>query len=296
MIPNLLFAGRLNREYILPLEGAPIIDRAGGSPLYAAGVATIWEKEIALLARVGEDYPNQWLQNFSKAGINTEGIQIIPGSLDLRSFRAYSEKRELSRSNPVKHFAERKLTFPKALLGDRPPEKREKFKIERHPAIPLISEIPPDYLKSKALHIAPLDFMSQGQLLTTFRAASVPIITLDRSAFGDFSKTCMAGKTLSPRATNSFIAASARASSPLIRSARRASKIAYFGSGGGTGKSASAVETHLSPSSINMTGISSMMGYFRSQSWQRSQLSFSNLSSPSFSCTQAGQRKISSKS
>ena len=181
MIPNLLFAGRLNREYILPLEGAPIIDRAGGSPLYAAGVATIWEKEIALLARVGEDYPNQWLQNFSKAGINTEGIQIIPGSLDLRSFRAYSEKRELSRSNPVKHFAERKLTFPKALLGYRPPEKREKFKIERHPAIPLISEIPPDYLKSKALHIAPLDFMSQGQLLTTFRAASVPIITLDPS-------------------------------------------------------------------------------------------------------------------
>ena len=181
MIPSLLFAGRLNREYILPVEGAPILDRAGGSPLYAAGSALVWEKEIALLARVGEDYPRQWLENFKKYGINTEGVQIIPGSLDLRSFRAYDETRELSRSNPVKHFARLGLTFPKTLLGYRPPEKREKYKTERHPATPLVNEIPSEYLESKALHIAPLDFKSQGQLLATFRAASVEIITLDPS-------------------------------------------------------------------------------------------------------------------
>ena len=179
MIPNLLFAGRLNREYILPVEGTPILDRAGGSPLYAAGAAATWGKEIALLARVGEDYPRQWLENFKKYEINIEGIQIIPGSLDLRSFRAYDKERELSRSNPVRHFAQRELTFPKALLGYRPPEKREKLNIERHPATPLVTEIPADYLQSKALHIAPLDFNSQGLLLTTFRAASVNIITLD---------------------------------------------------------------------------------------------------------------------
>ena len=181
MIPSLLFAGRLNREYILPMEGVPIFDRAGGSPLYAAGAATIWEKEIAILARVGEDYPNRWLQNFKKYGIDTDGVQIIPGSLDLRSFRAYSESRELSRSNPVRHFAQRELTFPKALLGYQPPEKKEKLETEQHPATPLPTEIPPEYLETKAIHIAPLEFKSQGQFLTSFRAASVKIITLDPS-------------------------------------------------------------------------------------------------------------------
>jgi len=181
MTPILLFAGRLSREYILPMEGAPILDRAGGSPLYAAGAAAIWEKEIALLARVGEDYPSQWLLNFAKHGINTKGVQIVPGSLDLRSFRAYSKKRKLSYTNPVGHFAQRGLTFPKALLGYRPPEKREKINTERHPATPLVTEIPPKYLESKAIHIAPLDFKSQGQLLATFRATSVKIITLDPS-------------------------------------------------------------------------------------------------------------------
>lgn len=181
MIPTLLFVGRLNREYILPAEGAPILDRPGGSPLYAAGAAALWERDIALLARVGEDYPNQWLRNFNERGIHTDGVRIIPGALDLRSFRAYSETRELSRSNPVGHFARRELTFPKVLLGYRPPERKEKIKNERHPAAPLVTEIPPEYLQAKAVHIASLDFMSQGQMLTTFRAASVKIITLDPS-------------------------------------------------------------------------------------------------------------------
>ena len=181
MIPTLVFAGRLNREYILPMEGSAILDRAGGSPLYAAGAAAIWEKEIALLSRVGEDYPYKWLQNFKKYNINTKGIQIVPGSLDLRSFRAYDKERELSLSNPVKHFALRELTFPKALLGYSPPEKREKINAERHPATPLATDIPSEYLQSEAVHISPLDFKSQGQLLTTFRAASVKIITLDPS-------------------------------------------------------------------------------------------------------------------
>jgi hypothetical protein len=41
--------------------------------------------------------------------------------------------------------------------------------------------------------------------------------------------------------------------------------------GGGIGKLATAVWIHLSPSSINITGISSLMGYFRPQSWHTSQ-------------------------
>ncbi len=99
----------------------------------------------------------------------------------MRSFRTYNEKRELFRSNPVKHFAERNLAFPKALLGYKPPEKREKIRTEHHPATPLVTEIPPNYLQSKALHIAPLDFNSQGLLLTTFRPTDIKIITLDPS-------------------------------------------------------------------------------------------------------------------
>ncbi len=182
MSPNLIFLGRLDREYILPMDGAPILDRPGGSPLYAAGAAALWkqaDEAIGLVARVGEDYPYVWLRDFNARGIDTKGVQIVQGSLDLRSFRAYESDRTLSRANPVGHFARRELTFPKALLGYRPPEKKEKANAERPDASPRVVEIPKTYLEAQAAHIAPLDFLTQGQLLTALRAAGVPAITLD---------------------------------------------------------------------------------------------------------------------
>ena len=179
MSPNLLFLGRLAREYILPMEGAPILDRPGGSPLYAAGAAAVWEEQIGLVARVGEDYPSAWLRDFSSQGIDTKGVNVVPGRLDLRSFRAYEANRDLSRANPVGHFARRELTFPKALLGYRPPERKEKIQAEHPPSSPRVNEIPKNYLEAAAAHLAPLDFLSQGQLLTALRAAGLPIITLD---------------------------------------------------------------------------------------------------------------------
>src|SRR5437867_1882675 len=66
----------------------------------------------------------------------------------------------------------------------------------------------------------------------------------------------------------------------------------YF-AGGGTGNSPSATFAHLSPSSINITGISSTMGYLRPQSLQMNHASLCNLSSPPVVRTQLGQRKIS---
>ncbi len=177
-----IYLGRLDREYILPMEGAPILDRPGGSPLYAAGAATLWTPEdtkIGLVARVGEDYPYAWLRDFQERGIDITGVQIVPGALDLRSFRAYEPDRKLSRSNPVGHFARRGLTFPKALLGYRPPEKKEKENAERPAASPRVVEIPKSYLEAQAAHIAPLDFLTQGQILTALRAAGLSTITLD---------------------------------------------------------------------------------------------------------------------
>ncbi len=180
MTSKFVFAGRLSREYILPSEGPPILDRPGGSPLYAAGGAAVWEKEIGLLARVGEDYPSQWLHTFEERSFDTRGIHVLPGSLDLRSFRAYSETLELSQTNPVGHFARRELTFPKALLNYHPPDKRETANIDTS-AVPLVTDIPDEYLEVEALHLCPLDFKSHGRLLAAFKRGSVATISLDPS-------------------------------------------------------------------------------------------------------------------
>ncbi|HUH99342.1 MAG TPA: carbohydrate kinase family protein [Anaerolineales bacterium] len=181
MQPTFIIAGRLAREFLLPPAGPPLLDVAGGSLLYAAGGLTVWEKEIGLLGRVGEDYPRAWLKVLEGRGLDLRGIRILPQGIDLRSFIAYNEKFEVSRGAPVSQFVRRGLPFPKSLLGyQRPPEVQKDAK-KPDPLAPLPVEIPRDYLEARAVHLCPLDFMSHNQLAHIFKTASVGTITLDPS-------------------------------------------------------------------------------------------------------------------
>jgi hypothetical protein len=113
MEPQFLVFGQLTREYLLPAVGHPRLDIAGGSLLYAAAGLRVWESEIGLVGRVGNDYPHEWLNQCMARGFDTSGIRIISRSLDLREFVAYSESFEANRVNPVSHFARRDMIFPK---------------------------------------------------------------------------------------------------------------------------------------------------------------------------------------
>ena len=179
MEPHFVVAGHLRRDYLLPPVGHPLLDAPGGNLLYAAGGLRVWEPDIGLLGRVGEDYPYQWRRDFEARGFDTQGLRILPNSLDLRNFLAYSETFELSRSNPVTHFSRRGLTFPKSLLGYQPPTDASKKPRQPHPLAPTVRDIPPVYLEASAVHLCPMDFTSHGQLLTAFKAGLITTVTLD---------------------------------------------------------------------------------------------------------------------
>jgi hypothetical protein len=177
MEPRFVLAGLLRREYVLPPVGNPLLDAPGGNLLYTAGGLRVWESEIGLLGRVGEDYPLQWRRDIEARGFNTQGLKILPGSLDLRSFRSYSDTFEQSRSNPVSHFARRKLPFPKALLGYQPPDSQDNPR-KPQPDVPTVRDIPKEYLTASAIHLCPMDFTSQGQLLSAFKTGLATTVTL----------------------------------------------------------------------------------------------------------------------
>lgn len=181
MEPTYVIAGHLTREYILPPVGQPLLDAAGGSALYAAGGFLVWERELGLLARVGEDYPRPWLKDLQARGIDVEGIEIIRQSLDLRAFYAYNENFDITRGSPVSQFARRELTFPKVLLGYQDPPKVEKDARTPDPHSPPAGAIPPGYLEARGVHLCPLDFVSQNHLLSAFGPGTGATITLDPS-------------------------------------------------------------------------------------------------------------------
>ncbi len=194
MDPELVIAGTLRRDYLLPPSGRPLLDVPGGDLLYAAAGAAVWKQApgppIGLLGRAGEDYPHDWLHSFEQRGFRVDGIRIRPEHMDLRAFRAYTDistvqrpVREpgLSRNNPVTHFARLGIPYPKSLLGYQPPSDRTRPRAPA-PDAPIPADIPSAYHMAQAVHLCPLDHVTDSRLITTFRQAGTTLVTLDPPA------------------------------------------------------------------------------------------------------------------
>ncbi len=172
-------AGHLRRQFLLPPEGRPLIDVPGGTLLYAAAGAMLWDVTVGLLTRVGEDYPQEWLRRFQKMEMNTDGVVILPESIETRSFMAYTAPNALTRTNPVSHFARLGMPFPKILLGYQAPADKQDSRIHQSPDSPRIADIPDTYFDAKGVHLCPMDVNSHNQLAPTFRQGGVTTITID---------------------------------------------------------------------------------------------------------------------
>ncbi len=177
-----LVAGKLQRDYILPLKGKPALDVPGGSLLYAVYGLNVWDAQIGLIGRAGEDYPREWLQKVDHQGFDTRGIHILPKSVDLRYFAAYPDAENRALTNPVSHFARLGLPFPKTMLGYVDPTMAEETRDKPTDITVRRTDFPEDYLDATAAHIAPLDFLSHTLLPPLFRQGRITTITLDPDA------------------------------------------------------------------------------------------------------------------
>jgi sugar/nucleoside kinase (ribokinase family) len=176
MEPQFLVFGQLTREYLLPLDGPPRLDVAGGSLLYAAAGLRVWESEIGLVGRIGNDYPREWLNHCMSRGFDTSGIRVIPKNVDVRAFVAYNDSFEPTHINPVSQFARREMTFPKSLLGYQPPD--DKKKPDRESRL-IVTDIPTDYLTARGALLCPMDLVTQTQLIAGMKLGSVHTFILD---------------------------------------------------------------------------------------------------------------------
>lgn len=180
-IPNLRFliAGRLSRNYIVLPEGEILEDVPGGSTLYAAAGVGVWESEIGLISRVGNDYPEDWLGKMQKWGYDTRGVRRMTEPLDLRSFTAYPNHETELFDNPVSYYSKLNQPLPKELLGYTAPT--QQVDSRTRPTLQTIrqNDFPSDYLDATAAHIGPMDFLTHTLLPPTLRQGHINTITLD---------------------------------------------------------------------------------------------------------------------
>jgi sugar/nucleoside kinase (ribokinase family) len=178
MNPEFLVFGQLTREYLLPPDGQPRLDVAGGNLLYAAAGLRVWESSIGLVARVGNDYPREWLNECMSRGFDTRGIKVLSQNLDVRDFISYTESLEVTHINPVTHFARREMTFPKSLFGYQPSDER---KVDEAGAL-IVTDIPEEYLTARGALICPMGLVPQTQLIAGMKRGEVHTFVLEPAA------------------------------------------------------------------------------------------------------------------
>lgn len=175
--------GQLTRDYIILPNGETLIDVPGGNVLFAAVGLALWEPKPppAILTRVGEDYPQEWLEQFSQIGLNTAGVKILPEAIDLRNFVAFQDATTQWFDDPVVHYARFGLAFPKALLGYHPVRNSVDSRTRFAATSMRQADIPETFLEAGVAHFCPQDFLTHSLLPAVFRQAQFATLTLDPS-------------------------------------------------------------------------------------------------------------------
>jgi sugar/nucleoside kinase (ribokinase family) len=179
--PKFIFAGKLNRDFFITSDGRPVLDTLGGNLSYAAAGFKVWEDSPppGLLARVGEDFPQKWVDDLAQHGFDTQGINFIPESLDVRNFYVYTDKTTRVTGDPIPYFSKLGLPFPKALLGYRDSSNAINSRTDLYPTSLRQDDIPDDYKEATAVHLCPIDYLTHSLLPAFLRQTGFTTITLD---------------------------------------------------------------------------------------------------------------------
>jgi hypothetical protein len=185
-----VIAGQLKRDFALVPSGRALVDVPGGNIIYAAAGFGVWQpiNLVGLVARVGEDYPREWLNEIRDRGFDIRGIRILPEAIDLRSFYCYTDVYTRLTEDPAAHFTRLKQPFPKALFNYSQPGRSYDSRSHLTPTSLRQADIPVDYLDATAAHLCPIDYLTHTLLPAVLRQNGFSTVTLDPSV-GTMSPT-----------------------------------------------------------------------------------------------------------
>lgn len=172
-------SGGLRVDYLITPDDQAHIEQIGGNALYAAVGAALWTDEVGLWARIGDNYPQDWLIQLRPYPLNTDGLIRIPGRQDHRTFFAYMQDGRRDDTNPAAHFARIGQPLPDALRdyvhstpGQDDPDVYEPLALRPE-------DWPIAYEGVAAAHFSPLSLATHRHVPATLRQRGVHQITVD---------------------------------------------------------------------------------------------------------------------
>lgn len=181
-----LIVGKLSRDFILTESGEAINDIPGGHLIYTAIGMSPWEKNPGLVARIGNNYPEEFLSGLKKNGFSLHGLKKIDADIEHRNFISYfsRENQENPGSNKRKSILSQYYNagkpFPKELLGFNNAGGTGKLAVRSLETI-LAKDIPPEFQEARCVHLCPLDYLSHNLLPQAFLDIHKKTITIHAS-------------------------------------------------------------------------------------------------------------------
>lgn len=86
---SFLTIGNFNIDNTVSADGVLLLKKLGGNAIYSAIGAHIWSGDVGVVSVIPENFPQQWLDELLKAGINLSGVRKTPPPVDLEEWFFY---------------------------------------------------------------------------------------------------------------------------------------------------------------------------------------------------------------
>ncbi len=173
--------GGLREDYFITPHDEVHLRKLGGNAVYAAVGARLWVGPVGVVARVGVNYPLEWLPIIAARGLDTTGILRDPHPLDNRTFYAYRTPEVRDDLNPAAHFARVGQPFPAALAGYATSTEGQASRETPGPLGVREADVPAAYLSARGVHLSPFDFSVHYSFPAWLRQQGVGCVTCDPS-------------------------------------------------------------------------------------------------------------------
>lgn len=177
--------GGLRDDYFITPDGEAHLHQLGGNALYAAVGAHLWARQlrqrVGLIARVGANFPRDWLDEIQRRGIDAGGVVVRPEALDSRTFYAYLSLEVRDDTDPAAHFKRIGRPQPPELDGYATSTEGQEDRARFSPLGVRPEEVDPQYLEARAVHLAPFDFSVHATLPAIVRRRPGRVLTCDPS-------------------------------------------------------------------------------------------------------------------
>lgn len=206
-----VIVGKLSRDFILTEDGEDINDIPGGHLLYTAIGMSPWERNPGLVAKVGNKYPQEFLDQLRKYGFSLHGVKKVDFDLEQRHFISYRKSSEQqpaanqSNRSVLSQYVHAGKPFPKALLGYNKSASVISSVTERTSETVLARDIPPEFQEARCVHLCPLDYLSHNLLPQAFFGTHKRTITIHASSAYMYPHFFEAVKTLVNGLTTFFV-------------------------------------------------------------------------------------------